>query len=113
MKRRIVIFLAATLAVCAAIPAAEAARRPARTITLYDQDGFQGYKRVFNGVVWNLERFNFSNVAHSLKAQGYWQVCTSANFRGTCKIVRGDLRDLNEIGMSSRISSVRPIDPPR
>ncbi|MFO1012513.1 MAG: beta/gamma crystallin-related protein [Caulobacteraceae bacterium] len=113
MKRQIAILAASLLAlgVWGAANVADAARQPARTITLYDQDGFQGYKRTFNGVVWNLDRFNFSNAAHSLKANGYWEVCTAANFRGVCKVVRGDLRDLNQIGMSSRISSVRPINP--
>lgn len=91
---------------------ADAARRPARTITLYDRDNYEGYKRVFNGTVWNLDTFNFSNETHSLKAVGYWEICSGVNFRGVCKVVRGDLPDLNPINMSSRISSVRPIDPP-
>jgi hypothetical protein len=78
-------------------------------LELFSRTGFGGDRRVFTGPESDLRRLGFSGAAQSLRIPPgqTWQVCSSPNF-ANCMAVNSDWRDLNGLGMSRRISSVRP-----
>ena len=78
-------------------------------LELFSRTGFGGDRRFFTGPESDLRRLGFSGTAQSLRLPPgqTWQVCSSPNFVN-CLVVNTDWRDLNGLGMSRRISSVRP-----
>ena len=44
----------------------------------------------------------------SMEMRGAWEVCTDSNFRGSCQVFDGDVRNLGSTGFNDRISSMRP-----
>jgi len=67
------------------------------------------FSRVFTGPAADLRADGFNDIARSLRlpAGETWDVCVNANFID-CKIVNTDWPDLDGLGVSRRISSVRP-----
>ena len=78
-------------------------------LELFSRTSFGGDRRVFTGPEPDLRRLGFNGTAQSLRIPPgqTWQVCSSPNFVN-CLAVNTDWRDLNGLGMSRRISSVRP-----
>ena len=78
-------------------------------LELFAGTGFSGDRRAFTGPQPDLRSVGFNDVARSLRiGRGEtWQVCADANYRN-CLAVNTDWQDLNGLGMSRRISSVRP-----
>jgi hypothetical protein len=95
-----------TLAAAASLVATQAAAQ----ISFYEGEGFRG--RVFNTgrPVANLERYGFNDrAASAIVDRGRWEVCEDAGFRGHCAVLgRGKYGSLVQMGLSNRISSVRP-----
>lgn len=83
--------------------------QPSPRLELFSNVGFSGTRREFTGPESNLTRVGFNDQARSLRIRpgDQWQVCVDANFIN-CLVVNTDWRDLNGLGMSRRISSVRP-----
>lgn len=81
----------------------------ARGLALYAGRNFTGDVRWFQGPVSNLRQVGFDNTAMSLRLpEGeVWEVCDEAFFR-QCRQVNTAWPDLARLGMSRRISSVRP-----
>jgi hypothetical protein len=81
------------------------------TATLYEGPGFRGRSIEVYGETPNLADTRFNDRVGSIRfgrRSGPWQICADSRFRGRCVVVRDDLRDANEIGMGSAISSLRP-----
>jgi hypothetical protein len=78
------------------------------SITVYENANFRGASREFVGEDRNLGRTPFNDRISSVRVQGRWEVCTDAEFRGRCRIVEGDVRNLNG-GFNDSISSMRPV----
>ncbi|MFN7112374.1 MAG: beta/gamma crystallin-related protein [Brevundimonas sp.] len=78
------------------------------SITVYENANFRGASREFVGEDRNLGRTPFNDRISSVRVQGRWEVCTDAEFRGRCRIVEGDIRNLNG-GFNDSISSMRPV----
>jgi hypothetical protein len=80
-----------------------------RGLELFSRTGFGGDRRTLTGAEPNLRDVGFNDFAQSLRigARETWQVCMDAGFR-RCLLVTGDVRDLKDLGLSGRISSVRP-----
>jgi hypothetical protein len=78
-------------------------------LELFERTGFGGPRREFTAGEANLRRVGFDNVAQSLRigAGETWEVCADSNFRN-CRMVNSDWNDLRGLGMSRRITSVRP-----
>jgi hypothetical protein len=78
-------------------------------LELFSGTGFSGDRRVFTGPEPDLRRVGFNATARSLRMRPgqQWQVCVDPNFIN-CTIVSADSRDLSGLGMSRRITSVRP-----
>jgi hypothetical protein len=79
------------------------------SITFHRDPDFRGASQTFTGEVTNLGYTSMNDAASALSIRGEWEVCTDANFRGRCEIVRDDVRNLRRIGMDDRISSARPV----
>ncbi|PZO04977.1 MAG: hypothetical protein DCF28_04585 [Alphaproteobacteria bacterium] len=44
-----------------------------------------------------------------MQLRGDWEGCSDANFRGRCVVFRNNVRNLSNVGMNDRISSLRPV----
>lgn len=82
-------------------------------VTFYEGDGFGGRTFSIDRAVPNFEPLGFNDRARSaIVEHGRWQVCEDARFEGRCVILRpGSYDSLAGMGMSTRISSVRPAGP--
>ncbi|MFN3522204.1 MAG: beta/gamma crystallin-related protein [Phenylobacterium sp.] len=75
--------------------------------TLYEGYNFEGRSVDVYASEENLSGLRFNDKARSARFQGEWRVCEDAGFGGRCQTVRGDVPDLNRIGMAERISSLQ------
>jgi thiol-disulfide isomerase/thioredoxin len=84
--------------------------RPRGLIELFAAPRFNGASRSFNEGIPNLAAVGFNDQARSLRLapSETWEVCADANYRN-CRVVETSTPDLGELGMSTRISSVRPV----
>ncbi|MFN3836933.1 MAG: beta/gamma crystallin-related protein [Brevundimonas sp.] len=78
------------------------------SITVYENSNFRGASREFTSEDRNLGRTPFNDRISSIRVQGRWEVCTDAEFRGRCRVIDGDVRNLSG-GFNDSISSVRPV----
>lgn len=101
-----------TLKMALAVAGVAVATQAAAQITLYDGEGFQGPAVTADKAIWDFDPLGFNDRARSLVVSGgTWQVCEDARFQGRCVVVQpGDYDSLRSMGMSERISSVRPVD---
>ena len=78
-------------------------------IILYEHDDFKGRSIRGTDVVTNLRERGFNDVASSVNVlTGTWEVCTDADFRGNCTVLRpGRYPSLRHMGMNDKLSSVR------
>jgi hypothetical protein len=78
-------------------------------LELFSRDGFGGERRAFTGAQSDLRRVGFNDAARSLRVgqRETWEICVDINFVN-CRVVNSDWQVLNQLGMSQRISSVRP-----
>jgi hypothetical protein len=75
-------------------------------LVLYSDERFGGQARTVNGPTPSLGSFN--DRARSVRVySGTWEVCEDIDY-GKCRTVSRDLPDLAGIGLSKRVSSVRP-----
>jgi uncharacterized protein YcfJ len=88
------------------------ATQAAAQITLYDGEGFRGPVFTADRAIYDFDPLGFNDRARSLVVSGgTWQVCEDSQFRGRCVVVQpGNYDSLRSMGMSGRISSVRPVD---
>ena len=79
-------------------------------VTLYEHEGFHGSTFEASRPINNLQKFGFNDRASSLIVEGAnWLVCTDADFRGACRVLRpGSYESLSGMGLANRISSLRP-----
>jgi uncharacterized protein YcfJ len=80
-------------------------------ITLYEHDGWRGRTFATSQEVANLSQFGFNDRASSVIVEhGEWELCDDAGFRGKCIVLRhGSYASLGAMGMTDRISSLRPV----
>jgi hypothetical protein len=78
-------------------------------LVLFARPGFTGDRRRVDGAVPDLDELGFDDLAMSLRVgRGEtWDVCAETRFRD-CYTVNGDWRDLRDLPLRGRISSVRP-----
>ncbi len=95
-------------AAIAFVGAAAASATNAAEITFYEYGGFSGRSLTLRGYTPNFDAIGFNDRAASIVVKsGTWQVCTDANFGGTCaSLVPGEYRSLDG-RLDSKISSAR------
>ena len=83
----------------------------ASSLELYSDVRYGGERRSFHDEVSNLQFVDFNDRARSLRVAGpgAWQICVDANFQN-CVTVSRDVPDLERMGMTRRISSLRRVD---
>jgi uncharacterized protein YcfJ len=101
-----------TLKMALAVAGVALATQASAQITLYDGEGFRGPAFTADKAIYDFDPFGFNDRARSLVvSRGSWQVCEDAQFQGRCVVVQpGNYDSLRSMGMSERISSVRPVD---
>ena len=96
------------LAACALAFTAQAAAE----VTFYEKEGFRGRSFTTEQRVGNLERYGFNDRASSMvvAAGTRWEVCSDAQFRGHCAVLRpGRYPSLSSLGLNDRVSSARTV----
>ena len=101
-----------TLKMALAVLGVALATQAAAQITFYDGEGFQGPAFTADKAIYDFDPLGFNDRAQSLVVSGgTWQVCEDSRFRGRCVVLQpGNYDSLRSMGMSERISSVRPVD---
>lgn len=80
------------------------------TVDLYGQPNFQGRSARIDRDASNFNTFNFNDRASSLVVQGgTWEVCTDADYSGTCRTFAPGRYPSLGYGMTKAISSARPV----
>ena len=80
------------------------------SLELYGQPKFQGRTARVDRDASNFNTFNFNDRASSLVVQGgSWEVCTDADFSGTCRTFAPGRYPSLGYGMTKAISSARPV----
>ena len=84
----------------------------AAQVTLYSHEDFRGQQFTVNGTVRNMDHAGFNDRASSVVVNdGDWQVCEDARFSGRCVVLQpGEYPSLDRVGLSNRISSIRPVE---
>lgn len=78
------------------------------SITVYQDSNFRGRSMTFSEAIPDLRASGLNDRISSMQLRGgAWEVCTDARFRGDCRIVSGDVRNL-ERAFNDKISSLRP-----
>lgn len=93
-----------------AISALAMATQALAQVTFYEGEGFRGRAFTTAKPVNNFDRNGFGERSSSVVVdRGRWEACEDANFRGRCVVLRrGSYASLQQMGLSERISSVRP-----
>jgi uncharacterized protein YcfJ len=93
-----------------AVAAIMLATQAGAEITFYPGDDFHGRGFTVDREVSNLDKTGFNDRARSaIVNAGRWEACEDAYFRGRCVVLRpGSYDSLEGMGMSERISSIRP-----
>lgn len=97
--------LIAGLGLFVACSAAQAAE-----ITLYEDANFGGAQLTLRGYTPNIASTGFNDRASSLVVtSGRWELCTDADFKGTCTVVTPGEYPALQGGLNDRISSAREV----
>ncbi len=78
-------------------------------VALYEHDNYGGQVFRSGNNVPNLADTGFNDKASSVVVRnGQWQLCSDANFRGTCVTLNpGEYPSLNAMGLNDKVSSLR------
>ncbi len=95
-----------------AISALAMATQALAQVTFYEGEGFRGRAFTTAKQVNNFARHGFNDRSSSAVVErGRWEACEDARFGGRCVVLRrGSYASLQQMGLSDRISSVRPIN---
>ena len=99
------------LALALTLMAGSAGAQPARggSATLYDQPDFQGNSVTITQSAPDLGRWRFNDRTRSARFEGRWLICEHDSFRGRCQEVRGDIANLQTLGLMEQVSSLEPV----
>jgi len=80
-------------------------------LVLFEEAGFHGDRERIRDDEPDFNEIGFNDVASSLRVrEGVWEICEDTGFRGRCRIVEANVRDLSDVGLNNRISSARRLD---
>jgi uncharacterized protein YcfJ len=101
-----------TLKLALAVAGVALSTQAAAQITLYEGEGFRGPAFTADRPIWDFDPYGFNDRARSVVVNGgRWEVCEDARFQGRCVLLQpGNYDSLRSLGLSDRISSVRPAD---
>lgn len=105
--------IALTLALALTAGAAVAQPFRAGSAILYDQPDFQGNSVTITQPAPDLGKWRFNDRARSARFEGRWLICEHDSFRGRCQEVRGDIANLQSLGLMEQVSSLEPVGRPR
>ena len=91
-------------------PAQSAVAAGVGSVQLFGQPNFNGRTAQIDRDASDFNSFNFNDRASSLIVQGNaWELCTDADYRGTCRTFAPGRYPTLGYGMSKAISSARPV----
>lgn len=105
---------ALTVVAIAALAAGAASAQPyggrggRDSATLYQYPNFQGQAYSLTSEATNLPR-SINDVAMSARFEGRWLVCADSDFQGHCVELSGDVRNLADYGLTTKVSSLKPV----
>lgn len=84
------------------------------SFTLYSDSNYRGNSFHFEKSVDNLISYGADNSGSSITVRkGIWELCDGSGFRPPCRVIRGDIDNLDRYGFNDRISSLRRLKEPR
>jgi len=86
-----------------------AAAQSGQSLRLFAEPGFSGASYRADRGIENLEAVRFNDQARSLIAEGRWEVCLDARYRGECRVVQGRISDMGD--WNGSLSSARYLGP--
>lgn len=86
-----------------------AAAQSGQSLRLFSDTGFSGESYRADRSIENLDTVRFNDAARSLIAEGRWEVCLDARYRGECRVVQGRISDMGD--WNGSLSSVRYLGP--
>jgi Beta/Gamma crystallin len=80
-----------------------------QTLELFAGTSYSGQRKVISGPVANFRDIDFNDRAMSVRTRGgaSWELCVGANY-DDCRVVSGDVPDLESLGLRRLVSSARP-----
>lgn len=79
------------------------------SLRLFSELGYSGDSYRAERSIENLDRVRFNDAAHSLIAEGRWEVCLDAGYSGGCRVVQGRISDMGD--WNGSLSSARYLGP--
>lgn len=86
-----------------------AAAQSGQSLRLFSEPGYSGDSYRADRSIENLDRVRFNDAAHSLIAEGRWEVCLDAGYSGGCRVVQGRISDMGD--WNGSLSSARYLGP--
>lgn len=86
-----------------------AAAQAAPSLILFDQPSFAGHALRLDRGVGDLSSQEFNDTARSVVAEGRWELCVDANYKGGCRVVQGRVDDMAD--WSRKVTSARYVGP--
>ena len=94
----------------ATAPPAQTGGGQAPALVLYESPMGQGRALPANAAIADLAAVQFNDMASSVAiSSGNWQLCTDANYRGSCTALGPGRHNIGK-AMNDRVSSLRPVD---
>jgi hypothetical protein len=82
-------------------------------VVLYEHSNFQGREVMISDTVLNIAGMGFNDTTSSIEVLwGQWEFCTDADFRGRCFVLGPGRHNLDR-SLNDKVSSIRPLTPPR
>lgn len=106
--RALTVLAIAALAAGAASAQPYGGRGGRESATLYQFPNFQGQAYTTATEATNLPR-HINDVAMSARFEGRWLVCADSDFQGHCVELSGDVRNLADYGLTTKVSSLKPV----
>ena len=87
----------------------------AAEIVVFEHDGFDGRAMRARGPLADLDHHGFNDqVSSAIINRGAYEVCEHAHYGGHCFVLGpGEYPSFNRMGFNDRVSSIRPVAPPR
>lgn len=101
--------MGSAILLAASATALSAAAQSTPSLTLYDRTEFRGHAFKVQRNFTDLSGEEFNDITQSMKAEGRWEVCLDANYRGGCRVIQGEVSDMGD--WREKVTSVRYLGP--
>ena len=77
------------------------------SLELFAGTNYSGQRKAITRAVANFRDIDFNDRTMSVRTRGNWEICVGADF-DDCRVVNGNVPDLESLGLRRQVSSARP-----